>query len=127
ISPELAATNARWLPTCGTLWAGGNRAAAKWGRLMRMSYAIAGLFFAYLCSCSPVPETEFALTSVTAATARIDAALAAVTVEPASRDRAVYPLPRSLTPLLPLWQAALQDAATRQGIFRSDASRRVSI
>ena len=94
---------------------------------MRMRYAIAGLFFALLCSCTPVPETEFALTSVTAATARIDAALAAVTVEPASRDRAVYPLPRSLTPLLPLWQAALQDAVTRQGIFRSDASRRVSI
>jgi hypothetical protein len=92
-----------------------------------MSYTIAGLFFAFLCSCSPVPETEFALASVTRTTARIDAGLAAVTVEPASRDRAVYPLPRSLTPLLPLWQAALQDAVTRQGIFRSDAARRVSL
>jgi hypothetical protein len=92
-----------------------------------MRYAIAGGFLAFLCSCSPAPETELALASVTPATARIDAGLAAVTVEPASRDRAVYPLPRSLTPLLPLWQAALQDAVTRQGIFRPDASRRVSI
>ena len=94
---------------------------------MRMRYAVAGLFFALLCSCSPVPETEFALASVTTARARIDAGLAAVTVEPASRDRAVYPLPRSLTPLLPLWQAALQDAVTRQGIFRPEASRRLSL
>jgi hypothetical protein len=100
---------------------------AKWGRVTRMRYAIAGLFFALLYSCTPVPETEFALASVTPATARIDAGLAAVIVEPASRDRAVYPLPRSLTPLLPLWQAALQDAVTRQGIFRPDAARRVSI
>jgi len=94
-----------------------SRAEAKWGRLMRMSYTIAGLFFAFL----------FAIASVTPATARMDAALAAVTVEPASRDRTVYPLPRSLTPLLPLWQAALQDAVTRQGVFRPDAARRVSI
>ena len=107
---------------------GDNRApAAKWGRLVRMRYAIAGLFFALLYSCTAVPETEFTLASVTPATARIDAALAAVTVEPASRDRAVYPLPRSLTPLLPLWQAALQDAVTRQGIFRPDSARRVSL
>jgi hypothetical protein len=94
---------------------------------MRMRYAAAGLFFAFLCSCSPLPESEFALASVTPATARIDARLATVTVEPASGDRAVYPLPRSLTPLLPLWQAALQDAVTRQGTFRPDAARRVSI
>jgi hypothetical protein len=94
---------------------------------MRMRCAIAGLFIALLCSCSPVPETGFALAAVTPTTARIDAGLAAVTVEPASRDRAVYPLPRSLTPLLPLWQAALQDAVTRQGIFRPEASRRVTI
>ena len=94
---------------------------------MRMRYALAGLFFVLLCSCSPVPETEFALASVTPASARIDGALAVVTVEPASRDRAVYPLPRSLTPLLPLWQAALKDAVTRQGIFRPEAARRVSL
>jgi hypothetical protein len=92
-----------------------------------MRAAIVGLFIALLCSYSPVPETEFALASVTPATARVDAALAAVTVEPASRDRTVYPLPRSLAPLLPLWQAALQDAVTRQGIFRPDAARRVSL
>jgi hypothetical protein len=104
-----------------------SRACGEMRCVMRMRYAIAGLFFALLCSCTPVPETEFALASVTPTTARIDAGLAAVTVEPASRDRAVYPLPRSLTPLLPLWQAALQDAVTRQGIFRPDAARRVSI
>jgi hypothetical protein len=54
-----------------------------------MRYAIAGLFFAFLFSCSSVPETGFALASVSPAKARIDAGLAAVTVEPASRDRAV--------------------------------------
>ncbi len=94
---------------------------------MRMRYVVAGLLFAFLFSCSPVPQTALALASVTPATARIDAGLAAVTVEPASRDRDVYPLPRSLAPLLPLWQAALQDAATRQGVFRPDAARRMSI
>ena len=110
------------------LFARGNRGPApEGGRVMRMRYGVAGLFFALLFSCSPVPDTDFALASVTPATARIDAGLAAVTVEPASRDRAVYPLPRSLTPLLPLWQAALQDAVTRQGIFRPDAARRVSL
>ncbi len=92
-----------------------------------MRYAVAGLFFAFLCSGSPVPESEFALASVRQATARIDAGLAAVTVEPASRDRDVYPLPRSLIPLLPLWQAALQDAVTREGIFRLDSAHRMSI
>jgi hypothetical protein len=92
-----------------------------------MRYAIAGPFVAFMCACSPVPETEFALASVATTAARIDAGLGAVTVEPASRDRTVYPLPRSLTPLLPLWQAALQDAVTRQGIFRPDAARRVSL
>ena len=46
--------------------AGDNRApAAKWGRLVRMSCARAGLFLAFLCACSPVPEAEFALASVT--------------------------------------------------------------
>jgi hypothetical protein len=92
-----------------------------------MRYAIAGLFVAFVCACSPVRKTEFALASVATPAARIDAGLAAVTVEPASRNRTVYPLPHSLTPLLPLWQAALQDAVTRQGIFRPDAARRVSL
>jgi hypothetical protein len=94
---------------------------------MRMRYAITGLFVAFVCACSPVPETDFALADVATTAARIDAALATVTVEAASRDRAVYPLPRSLTPLLPLWQAALQDAVTRQGIFRPVSARRVSL
>jgi hypothetical protein len=92
-----------------------------------MHHGIGGLLVAFIISCAPVPETEFALASMTPATARIDAGLATVTVEPASRHRAVPPLPRSLTPLLSLWQAALQDAVTREGIFRPDAARRVSI
>ena len=94
---------------------------------MRMRYSIASLLIAILCTCSPAPDPGFTLAGVTPAQASIDAALTAVTVEPASRDRAVYPLPSSLTPLLPVWQAALQDAVTRQGIFRPDASHRVSI
>ena len=92
-----------------------------------MHYGIRGLLVAFIISCWPAPNPGFTLAGVTPAQARIDAGLAAVTVEPASRDRTVYPPPRSLTPLLPLWQAALQDAVTRQGIFRPDASRRVSI
>jgi hypothetical protein len=73
-----------------------------------MHYGIRGLLVAFMISCSPAPDPGFILAGVTPAQASIDAALAAVTVEPASRDRTVYPLPRSLTPLLPLWQAALQ-------------------
>jgi len=92
-----------------------------------MHYGIGGLLVAFVISCSPPPDTSFTLASVAPAPASIDAALAAVSVEPASRDRAVYPLPRSLTPLLPLWQAALEDALRRQGIFRSDATRQVSL
>ncbi len=92
-----------------------------------MRYGIGGQLVAFIISCSPAPDTSFTLASVTPAPASIDAALAAVTVEPASRDRAVYPLPRSLTPLLPLWQAALEDAVRRQGIFRLGAARRVSL
>jgi hypothetical protein len=52
---------------------------------------------AFIISCSPASETEFVLASVTQSAARIDAGLAAVTVEPASRDRAVYPLPSGNT------------------------------
>jgi hypothetical protein len=92
-----------------------------------MHYGIGGLYMAFIISCSPAPDTNFTLTNVTPAAASIDAALTAVTVEPASRDRTVYPLPRSLTPLLPLWQAALEDAVRRQGIFRPGAARRVSL
>jgi len=90
-----------------------------------MRWGIAGLLFVALSACAPVPETDLALAKVTPATARIDAALATITVEPATRDRAVYPLPRTLTPLLPLWQAALQDAVARQGIFQPAAPRRL--
>ena len=90
-----------------------------------MRWGIAGLLFVALSACAPVPETDLALAKVTPATARIDAALATITVEPATRDRAVYPLPRTLTPLLPLWQAALQNAVARQGIFQPAAPRRL--
>jgi hypothetical protein len=93
----------------------------------RMRCGVGGLLLVFLISCSPVPDTSFTLAKVTPAPASIDAALAAVTVEPASRDRAVYLLPRSLTPLLPLWQAALEDAVRRQGVFRPDAARRMSL
>ena len=78
-------------------------------------------------SCIPPPDPGMTLSSVPPATARIDAELASVTVEPASRDRAVNPLPPTLAPLLQLWQAALQDALARQAIFRSGAPRRVSL
>jgi hypothetical protein len=96
-------------------------------RVNRIHYVIGGLLFAFMVSCSPAPDTSLTLASVTPALASIDAALAAVTVEPASRDRTVYPLPRSLTPLLPLWQTALEDAVRRQGIFHPGAVRRVSL
>jgi hypothetical protein len=85
------------------------------------------LLFLVFPSCVPPPEAEMTLSNVPAAAARIDAVLAAVTVEPASRDRAVNPLPPTLSPLLPIWQAALQDAVARQAIFRSDAPRRLSL
>ena len=92
-----------------------------------MRSGIAALLLVVFSACAPVPGTDLTLANVTPATARIDAALATVTVEPASRDRAVYPLPRTLTPLLPLWQAALQDALARQGIFQPSAPRRLSL
>ena len=95
--------------------------------MSRMHYGIGGLLVALTISCSPAPDTGFTLASVTPAPASTDARLAAVTVEPASRDRTVYPLPRSLTLLLPLWQAALEDAVRRQSIFQPDAARRVSL
>ena len=80
------------------------------------------------CSCLRLPDTGLPLAGARPASAApIDAALARVTVEPASRDRAVYPLPRTLSQLLPIWQAALQDALAKQGIFRPGAPRRVSL
>jgi len=92
-----------------------------------MRHRVITLLFLVFPSCVPPPEVEITLSNLTAAAARIDAALAAVTVEPASRDRAVNPLPPTLSPLLPVWQAALQDAQSRQAIFRSDAPRRLSL
>lgn len=88
---------------------------------------IFGLLLVLLPSGAPAPEPEFRLGYVTAATARIEAQLTSVTVELASRDRAVYPLPATLTPLLPVWRVALQDALARQGIFQRRASRRLSL
>jgi hypothetical protein len=90
-----------------------------------MRYAV--LLFAVLWSFWPVPDAEFALASVTPGTVLIDATLTSVTVEPASPDLAVYPLPRTLTPLLPIWQAALRDALAKQGIFRPSAPGQVSL
>lgn len=63
----------------------------------------------------------------TPAAAQIDARLAGVTVEPASRDLAVYPLPSTLTQFLPIWRGALEDALTRQGFFRAGAARPLSL
>ena len=91
-----------------------------------MRYLIACLLVVFCCWLH-LPDTGLVITGARAAAAPIDAALAKITVEPASRDRAVYPLPRTLTPLLPIWQAALQDALARQGIFRPGASRRVTL
>jgi hypothetical protein len=88
---------------------------------------IIALLFLVLPSCVPPPEAETTLSGVPAPMAWTDAALMTATVEPASRDRAVHPLPPALSPLLPLWQAALQDALARQAIFRSNAPRRVSL
>jgi hypothetical protein len=90
-----------------------------------MRYPIACLLVVFCC-CLHLPDTGLVITGASSAAAPIDAALAKITVEPASRDRAVYPLPRALTPLLPIWQAALRDALARQGIFRPGASRRVT-
>lgn len=57
--------------------------------------------------------------------AEIDARLESVSVEPASRDRAVYPLPSTLSQFLPMWRGALEDAVTRLGIFNPSAPRRL--
>ena len=92
-----------------------------------MRHRIACLLVVF-CSCLCLSVTGLPLAGAgPASAAPIDAALTKITVEPASRDRAVYPLPRTLIPLLPIWQAALQDALARQGIFRPGAPRRVSL
>jgi ribosome modulation factor len=63
----------------------------------------------------------------TPTTAGIDGQLAAVSVEPASRDLVVYPLPSTLSQFLPTWREALEDALTRARIFSPTASRRLSL
>jgi hypothetical protein len=88
---------------------------------------MAGLALIGLCACAAASDGRLTLANVTPSTARIDARLATVTVEPASRDRAVYPLPRTLTQLLPIWQAALQDALARKGIFDPGSPRQLSL
>jgi hypothetical protein len=92
-----------------------------------MGKAIFGLLLVVVSACSPAPQANLILGSVTPAPARIDAELASASVEPASRDRAVDPLPPSLAPLLPPWQAALQDALARKAMFRPGAPRRLSL
>ena len=92
----------------------------------RMRSPIACLLVAF-CFCLFSPDTGLTLVGAIPAAARIDAVLARVTVEPASRDRAVYPLPRTLTPFLPIWQAALGDALAKQGIFQPGAPRQLSL
>jgi hypothetical protein len=94
---------------------------------MRKRIAVLLLLILPGCSSAPAPEAEFTLSSVRPAAARIDAELTSITVEPASRDRVVYPLPSTLTPLLPLWRTALQDALARYGIFRPGAPRRLTL
>jgi hypothetical protein len=61
------------------------------------------------------------------AAAEIDAQLASVSVEPASRGLIVYPLPSTLTQFLPTWRGALADALTRLSIFSPSAPRRLSL
>jgi hypothetical protein len=102
-------------------------ARLEWARLNKTGNRIFGLLLVLLPCCTSAPEPEFRLANVTTAPARLEAELASVAVEPASRDRAVYPLPSTLTPLLPVWRAALQEALKRQGIFSPAAPRRLSL
>jgi hypothetical protein len=92
-----------------------------------MDKAMLGLLLVVVFACTPAPQANLNVGSVTPAPARIDAELASVSVEPASRDRAVDPLPPSLAPLLPPWRAALQDALARKAMFRPGAPRRLSL
>jgi hypothetical protein len=100
---------------------------AKAKGVSEMGKATLGLLLVVVSACTPAPQANLILGSVTPAPARIDAELASVSVEPAGRDRAVDPLPPSLAPLLPPWRAALQDALARKAIFRPGAPRRLSL
>jgi len=92
-----------------------------------MGKAIFGLLLVVVSACSTAPQANLILGSVTPAPAQIDAELASASVEPASRDRALDPLRPSLAPLLPPWQASLQDALARKAMFRPGAPRRLSL
>jgi hypothetical protein len=59
--------------------------------------------------------------------AEIDAQLAAVSVEPVSRDLVIYPLPSTLSQILPIWHEAREAALTRARIFSPTAPRRLSL
>jgi hypothetical protein len=86
-----------------------------------------GLLLPVVFACTPAPQANFFVGNVTPAPARINGELASISVEPASRDRAVDPLPPSLALFLPLWQATLQDALARKGTSRSGGVRRLSL
>ena len=92
-----------------------------------MRYGVIGLALALFCSCPAIPDRGPTFAAVQPIAAQIDAGLARVAVEPAGPDQTVYPLPRTLSPLLPIWQAALQDALAKEGIFRPGAPRQLSL
>jgi hypothetical protein len=90
-----------------------------------MLRAIVGVLLLIVCACAPASPPELNIGNVKPAPARINADLASLDVEPASRDRAVDPLPPSLLPLLPPWRDALQDALSRTALFTPGAPRRM--
>jgi hypothetical protein len=55
----------------------------------KMGKAILGLLLVIVSACIPTPRANLIVSGVTPASARIDAELASVSVEPASRDRDV--------------------------------------
>jgi hypothetical protein len=95
--------------------------------LKKLRRRIVALVLLFLPCCVAASAAEVAPGDGAPATARIDAELASVTIEPASRGRAVYPLPSTLGLFLPVWRAALQDALERTGIFRAGAPRRLAL
>lgn len=94
-----------------------------------MRNRVTWLLLLLLPVCIPpyAANSQLLRSTVRPAAARIDAQLASVSVEPASRGVAVYPLPPTMTPFLPIWQAALQDALAKEGVFRRSAPRRMSV
>jgi hypothetical protein len=78
---------------------------------------------AFIATCA----TALTFDVVRPTAAEIDAQLVKVSVEPASRDLAVYPLPSTLSQFLPMWREALEDALTRLRIFNPTAPRQLSL